>query len=99
MAPFRCCHSYSRSLAVRGEVGARLSKRVRRAREKMTPSGRPQSVSCDLPPSFQWVGLMAVRAIGLENRQGVRALRVVDDERSDRCGATNMPDGPGGRLC
>jgi hypothetical protein len=42
---------------------------------------------------------MAVRAIGLENRQGVRALRVVDDERSDRCGATNMPDGPGGRLC
>src|ERR1700722_13392743 len=48
--------TYSRSLAVRGEVGARSSKRVRRAREKMT-AARDLSLCHVISPSFQWVGL------------------------------------------
>jgi hypothetical protein len=75
--------TYSRSLAVRGEVGARSSKRVRRAREKMT-AARDLSLCHVISPSFQWVGLRLFVRLA-------HALRAVDDKGADNCAQRTCP--------
>jgi hypothetical protein len=80
--------SYSRSLAVRGEVGARSGKRVRRAREKMT-AARDLGLCHVISPSFQWVGLGC--SCEWQNRQGAHALRAVDDKGADNCAQRTCP--------
>src|ERR1700678_2592042 len=83
--------SYSRALEVRGEVGARSSKRVRRAREKMT-AARDLSLCHVISPSFQWVGLRLFVRLAEPTGSERRARR-----GRQRCGqllATNIPEGP-----
>src|ERR1700734_3397605 len=83
--------SYSRSLAVRGEVGARSSKRVRRAREKMT-AARDLNLCHVISPSFHWVGLRLF--VRLAEPTGSARPAGRGRQRCGQLRATNMPEGP-----